>query len=667
MRSLGGVKGFTRAFGQTLSEETGGFSWSKTGKANPTNFVYKYWKLECVAMVLRSAKRVASKFSESVSTIQMSLALLEQTQKRKLFALGALRVIVNILDLVGLGLIGIAGALATEADVDFLPLIESIPPVDAVIFTILGAAAILTLRTALTIWLTKVTVDFLAKIEVDFAHRITKSLISGPIQRFKSFSEAEIQWAVLRSSSIAFSNLLGEVISLLSELSLAIMILAFLLWNDWSGTLVLLSFFLLLLGTLQYFTQNLLAKAGEDFSRGSMAVTNKLLDIASALKEIRVLGISDHFATEVMEERRSVAKSQAVARFLSSLPRLILELGLVVGAVSYLAFSLYQNEGELDLGNFAVLTFGSLRTISALLPLHRATMSIVYEAPMAASAHQMLTKFQTPAQPFDPSRVEEDIAPRQPTRVRDISEFGVEVVLNSVSFWHEDDASAVLRDFSLRIPAGQVIALVGPSGAGKTTLLDCALGVLTPSEGSVTHAGVSPETLRREYSGYVGYVPQKPGMISGSIAENIAIGVPPEEIDELMLARALQLSMLTDLVNSLPDGVETLLGSQKDSFSGGELQRLGLARALYRSPKLIGLDEATSSLDAQTESEISRVIQGLKGQTTTIVIAHRISSIRRADYIHFMDSGEIVASGTYQELRASHAGFKNFIQILGME
>lgn len=617
-------------------------------------------------MVFRSKERAASKFYQSVSAIKMSLALLEPSQKRRLFALGAMRVIVNVLDLVGLGLIGIAGALATGANVDLLPIIRDMPRVEAVVTTVLLAAAVLTLRTTLTIWLTKVSVDFLAKIEVNYAHQITKSLLSGPIQRFKSFSEAEIQWAVLRSSSIAFSNLLGEVISLLSELSLALMIIAFLLWNDWIGTLVLLSFFLLLLGTLQYFTQNLLAKAGEEFSRGSMAVTNKLLDIASALKEIKVLGISRYLAEEVMEERRSVAKSQALARLLSSLPRLILELGLVVGAVAYLAISLSRSNGELDLGSFAVLTFGSLRTISALLPLHRATMSIIYEAPMAASAHQMLTKFAAPADTVESSPPDEGLAIVREAEFEETSKHGIEVVLNSVHFWHEDEASAVLKDFSLTIPAGQVVALVGPSGAGKTTLLDCALGVLIPTKGDVTHAGLSPENLRGAFPGYVGYVPQKPGMVTGTIAQNIALGIPPEEIDDFMLARALRLSMLEDLVSSLPDGAETLLGSQKDSLSGGELQRLGLARALYRSPKLIGLDEATSSLDAHTESEISRVIHELKGKTTTIVIAHRISSIRQADYIHFMEGGEIVASGTYPELRESHAGFKNFIKLLGM-
>lgn len=618
-------------------------------------------------MVFRSAERVTSKFSQSMSAINMSLALLEPGQKRRLFALAALRVIVNVLDLVGLGLIGVAGAFATGANVDFLPIIRGMPLVEAVVTTVLLAAAVLTLRTALTIWLTKVTVDFLAKIEVNYSHQITRSLLSGPIQRFKSFSEAEIQWAVLRSSSIAFSSLLGEVISLLSELSLAIMIIAFLLWNDWTGTLVLLSFFLLLLGALQYFTQNLLAKAGEEFSRGSMAVTNKLLDIASAFKEIKALGISHYFAEEVMEERRSVAKSQALARFLSSLPRLILELGLVVGAVAYLAISLSRSHGELDLGSFAVLTFGSLRTISALLPLHRATMSIIYEAPMAVSAHQMLTKFETSAYVGGSTSPVGGLGIARAAKLQETCKFGIEVVLDSVYFWHEDEASAVLKDFSLTIPAGQVVAVVGPSGAGKTTLLDCALGVLLPTKGAVTHAGLSPENLRRAFPGYASYVPQRPGMITGTIAQNIAIGVPPEEIDGFMLARALRLSMLDELVSSLPDGAETPLGSQKDSLSGGELQRLGLARALYRSPKLIGLDEATSSLDAQTESEISRVIHELKGQTTTIVIAHRISSIRQADYIHFMEDGEIVASGTYPELRASHTGFQNFIQLLGME
>jgi ATP-binding cassette subfamily C protein len=156
-------------------------------------------------------------------------------------------------------------------------------------------------------------------------------------------------------------------------------------------------------------------------------------------------------------------------------------------------------------------------------------------------------------------------------------------------------------------------------------------------------------------------------LVSGTIEQNIALGVPFEEIDQVALWAAINAAKLSELVSSLPDGVKSSLGKQSDSLSGGQLQRLGLARALYTNPRLLVLDEATSALDAETEATISESLALLKGHTTLIVVAHRLSTVQKADVIHVLAEGLIIASGTFQELRNGSPLVKRYVQLMSFD
>ena len=583
-----------------------------------------------------------------------------------MYLLGGARVVIGVLDVAGIGLIGAAGAVASGVQIA-IPLVGAgWGTVETLVAIVLAAAVVLLSKTVISILLTRATVNYLAKIELTYSEKIIGSLLRGPMKDFRKFSEAEVEWAVLRSSAVAFSNLLNEFVTLVAELALAVMIVAFLLYTDWIGTLGILVFFLLLLGVLQHFTQTLLSRAGSEFSEGSTAVTSLLLDAGAALKEIKVLSVVDVFVRKVSHHRRRVAESHATVRFLSALPRLILELGLVLGALLYLGFELYRNEGALDLSRFAILTFGSLRTISAILPIHRASMSIIHEAPMARSALEILEDNLSESSSHNFSLAAHEDWEPETASWSESSKDGIAVEIDSISFSHSQLQPTLFNGLSITLSAGEIVALVGPSGGGKSTLLDIALGLQKPDEGKVTYNGLAPDLVRTYHPGAVAYVPQKPGIISGTIAENVALGVSREEVDWNRLAEALAFSQLAGVVDSLPEGPETLLGAQKDNLSGGQLQRLGLARAIYGAPKFLGLDEATSALDAQTEAGVSEAIQNLRGRTTVLIVAHRISSIQGADRILFMDRGKIMASGSFVELREQYKGFRNYLKLLGM-
>jgi ATP-binding cassette subfamily C protein len=216
----------------------------------------------------------------------------------------------------------------------------------------------------------------------------------------------------------------------------------------------------------------------------------------------------------------------------------------------------------------------------------------------------------------------------------------------------------------LDIPAGSQAALIGTSGAGKSTLADLMLGLLEPTKGSVLINDTNPTELIKSNPGLMAYVPQKPGMISGTIAQNIALGVDVNEIDWNRLTRAISDADLLQFVETLPNGVNTNIGKRKDELSGGQLQRIGLARALYTEPKLLIMDEATSSLDAESENEINYALDAMRGQVTIILIAHRLNTVQRSDIVFLLDEGKIVTSGTFKQLITSNAKVKNLAKLM---
>ena len=218
----------------------------------------------------------------------------------------------------------------------------------------------------------------------------------------------------------------------------------------------------------------------------------------------------------------------------------------------------------------------------------------------------------------------------------------------------------------LEIATGSINAIVGPSGAGKSTLIDVMLGILEPQSGSVTISGTPPSSAIQKWPGAIAYVPQNAWINEASIAENIALGVPKKEINRARVLEVLDSAMLLELVESLPDNIDTLIGERGVGLSGGQLQRLGIARALYLNPKLIVFDEATSALDGVTENEISKAFSNMRESATVIIIAHRLSTIQGVDKLIYLEDGEVKASGTFDEVRKAVPEFHKQAGLMGL-
>jgi ABC-type multidrug transport system fused ATPase/permease subunit len=235
-----------------------------------------------------------------------------------------------------------------------------------------------------------------------------------------------------------------------------------------------------------------------------------------------------------------------------------------------------------------------------------------------------------------------------------------------MSLTYQGQSIPALSDINLEIKPGTTTAIVGPSGAGKTSLIDVILGVTTPDAGKASVSGIDPRASIQKWPGAIAYVPQDISIANRTIAENVALGFEIESVGLELIWKALEIAQLADFVRSLPEGLNTQVGDRGAKLSGGQRQRLGIARALITNPKLLVFDEATSALDGQSELDVSDAIQNLKGATTVVLIAHRLSTVRNADQVIYMDRGKIIARGTFEEVRTNVIDFDKQAKLMGL-
>jgi ABC-type multidrug transport system fused ATPase/permease subunit len=239
--------------------------------------------------------------------------------------------------------------------------------------------------------------------------------------------------------------------------------------------------------------------------------------------------------------------------------------------------------------------------------------------------------------------------------------------LEGVGFQYPSSEAKVLDEIWLEIPQGSLVALTGGSGAGKTTLVDIVLGLYTPTRGRVTVDGRDISDDLVAWQRQLGYVAQDVFLLDASLAENVAFDQAAADIDLGRVRAALAQAQMLEVVDTLPQGLDTQVGERGARLSGGQRQRIGIARALYRNCGVLVLDEATSALDNETESRITKTIKDLQGQMTVIVVAHRLSTVRNADQIVFLERGRVEGIGTFDQLRDANAGFARLVQLGSLE
>lgn len=387
-------------------------------------------------------------------------------------------------------------------------------------------------------------------------------------------------------------------------------------------------------------------RLGAKMVEASLAVGRVSLEGLSGVKELRVLGRESTPTFEYKKAFSELTDTQASNLLASALPRYVIEVFAYAGIVAVTLAFVIKGEGMSAIPSLALYALAGNRLVPIFQQFFAAAITIKYHTRAVESLEADLKVVRQGEQP-DVSDETEPLTFKQ------------EIRLSNLSFTYPTANRPALSDVSLCIPQNQSIGLVGRTGSGKTTLADVILGLYPPDSGSIAVDGVQLiERNERAWRKRVGYVPQTVFLTNASVARNIALGIPENQIDHEAVLRSARMAQADEFIQTMPDGYDTVVGERGVKLSGGQRQRLGIARALYHNPDVLVFDEATSALDGMTEDAVMQAVQTLSAERTMILIAHRLRTVQACDRIVMLDSGRIVADGTYDELIRDSSVFK---------
>jgi ATP-binding cassette subfamily C protein len=521
------------------------------------------------------------------------------------------------------------------------------------------------LKALFSVILIKKAAFFVATVEARSARTIAAISFGGDLDKARVRSREEMMFAIQAGSPAAFNGLLNALNAFLTEATLFIVICAGFLFVDPGATLAAVVYFGSISLVIQYFVGTKISRASKTAAEGSIRANTAISDLLAVFRELLVLDKRDKYIDGIYKARLSSADSAATQYYLSGMPRYIIEASLLVGVALFVLSQSLAGDIVKSAATVGVFLSGGFRLTAALLPLQNALITIKSVIPSANTAHEILR-----LRPVDSQGTLNQVPSTSPTlqpRIAKTSASPLGVRFDSVNFSYSDSEHSALTDVTFDIEAGTQVALMGPSGAGKSTLADLICRVLIPTEGSVLRTNLAGERISFEEFGSVSYVPQRPGLVSGTILENVALAEDIENIDRNRVMEAMRLANLGELISDLPQGLETRLGKLQEGLSGGQMQRLGLARALYANPGLLVMDEATSALDADSESEIQKALDAMRGKVTVVLIAHRLNIIQHADKVLLIEDGRLTDSGTFRELVNRNPSVERVVALMKVE
>ena len=607
------------------------------------------------------------KSGNSESTISRSLNILSKSDKRKLMIITAILVILGVMDLFGVLAIGLLGTLSING-------IQSQQPGDRIgsILDLIGlgdstfqtqisiigmiAVALLIGRTILSIFFTRKILYFMSYRGASISANLVSRFLAQPLLVIQRWSVQEALFAVTRGVEVVALEVLALSVVLLADISLLLILLIGLFVIDPITSISTVVIFGLVASILHTVLHGRAGREGLKSSELSIRSNEKIVEVFSSYRESVVRNRRDFYAREIAKTRFELAGARAEIGFMPLIGKYVIETTLVVGAVTIGGIQFFLQDAAHAVATLAVFLAAGSRMAPAVLRIQQGSILMKSSLGMAKPTLDLI-EF------LGDKPIVENID--DAVHIQHIG-FNPEINISNVSITYPEKSEKAIDNVSINTDSGQVIAIVGPSGAGKTTLVDVLLGVLEPDSGSVHISGLTPLEAISKWPGAIAYVPQDVLVANGTIRENVALGYPLNAATDDLVSDAISIASLTEFIASLPEGLDTHLGERGAKISGGQRQRIGIARALFTKPKLLVLDEATSALDGGTEESISSDIQKLKGSTTVVLIAHRLSTVRDADLVLYMDKGEIVARGTFEEVRNAVPDFDRQAKLMGL-
>jgi ABC-type multidrug transport system fused ATPase/permease subunit len=597
--------------------------------------------------------------------VRRSFLELNLPQRRKLTGLTAVQIANSLLDIFGVAFIGLMVAEAQGSGVSSSKILSTrllpselfgVSQTTGILLLVSAATFCFVLKAFVAPLMHRKILISLGEFSVNFSGVLKRKLFDKDLLFTQRRTTQETVFILTEGVFYTYQGILGYFALLVSELALVMFMIGLLLSVNLPLTLFVLLYFSSILYLLNRFSRTNTRLYSNILNRSLIGSRTIIQDSLNSYREIYVSQNIENFISASIHSLNDSVKSRAYLTWLTLLPKYVLDACIVFGMIIVGGIASFFTSQQNAISLCVLFLVSASRIMPSLLRLNTGFQGINLCSDGADRLYKFVEDLDVSAQKEIPFFDEE-------------SSFSIEridISVKNLNFRYPESEVFTLKDLSFDVPFGEFLAIVGPSGGGKSTLVDLLMGVLNEPKSSIKIGGLVPRNHVECNPGLIGYVPQRVTIMNRTLKENIAIGIPLLEIDDAKVLAAVDMSALRDLVSSLPLGLNTIIEENGQNFSGGQIQRIGLARAMYTEPKILILDEATSALDAETEHAVSKSLDSLAGQMTLIVVAHRLATVRSANKILYLDTDGTFEMGTFEELRVKVSGFNMQAKLLGL-
>jgi ABC-type multidrug transport system fused ATPase/permease subunit len=602
-----------------------------------------------------------------IHNLRRALSLFTRKDKKKLYVVVIVQIGLGVLDLLGVALIGVLGSVAVNglnsseagSRVQTFLSILNIENLEfrkqAMLLAILAASALLA-RTFLSLLISNRIIRFLGYRAALLSSELIHRLLSSDILTINKSGTQRTIYSVSKGVNLIIVAIISVFISMLADVALLVILFSGLfVINPIMATCCLIFFGGVGL-TLYTLMQGKAKKFGNSETNFEIATYEKMLEILSTFRQAKVGNKRSYYVNKISEMRMKQAAQSTKRNVLPNISKYIIDAAIVVGGFFFGVYAFTQEDASLAVGTLSVFIAAGSRIAPAVLRIQQGALQIRGGLGLASPTLDL----------FSELLAVRHISLEMTELATEHAGFSGDISASNLSYKYPDAESETITNLTFEAEHGSSIAIVGPSGAGKSTLVDLLLGMLTPSSGSVTISKNLPQECFARWPGAVAYVPQESFLSKGTIRENICQGYDPAEVPDELIDAAIEMAGLRGFVDSNPDGLDHAVGEIGNLISGGEAQRIGIARALLTRPALLVLDEATSSLDSMTEEVVTNAIRSLKGSTTLVVVAHRLSTVRDADLVIYLEGGRVIAQGSFEKVRQIAPDFDRQAKLMGL-